>query len=707
MWEGSKLSPLPAIRILERKSLIRIDEKTREFEMHDQVRDMGRQIVRQQSSVHSRLWENEETINALLGNQGTENIEAIFPPLGWERTPLNTRLFKNMTKLRMLDISGARLEGSYHHFSKSLKWLRWRRCPLNSLPISFSLQNIVVLDLSNSEVEQVWDPSGRKWMSVMKNQMHFSPSRDVSRERPFGQLKVLDLGWCKNLRRTPDFRSTPNVVKLIFDGCTSLRQVDESIGHLRSLISLNLRECHSLEHIPDTISCLSSLETLDLHGCSNISSLPENLGNLTTLKNLILDATNLTALPESVTLMKNLKLLSLCRCRSLKQLPELIGRLKSLTEFQTSQGEISSIPESIGLLTNLQKLKIEGCRSLVTLPASFRSLENLEDLSIEGCRGIRDIPDFFGGLMKLRRLRMGGTDLLKALPPSFFHLRSLERWNFSCTGQQFEWRGGIDFSHLSSLTHVDFSPHFASYNHAWRGLHSGLDTFPRLGSLDLSGCLDIRSIPKLPPSLIHLNAGCCEALETISDVSNLNLLRGLNLNKCSNLVDVPGLEKLKCLEDLDLRECTSLSDALWNRMKEAMFEGYVKLHLPGFPSCSSPTGTAVISFLVPNVPSVGSFSVRFERFWRGKYVTSARLVVSKDDFLVCDRRGTQWREMTLRELQWGELESNARIGHLVLLEQKEAKEVSQMLADGNGYRQMHVTVEGAYKLRRCSIVLKR
>ncbi|KAF3789586.1 TMV resistance protein [Nymphaea thermarum] len=707
MWKGSKLSPIPAIRILERKSLIRISDKTGEFEMHDQIRDMGRQIVRQQSSVPSRLWENEETLNLLQEKQGTENVEAIFPQLGWGRISLNTKQFKNMPKLRMLDISGGRLEGSYHHFCKSLKWLRWRRCPLKSLPISFHLRNVVVLDLSSSEIEEVWDQTGWKWSSMMKNSILLSPSRHGHQAWSFGQLNVLDLGWCKNLRGTPDFRLIPNVAKLIFDGCTSLRRVDESIGHLRSLICLNLRECSSLEQIPDTISCLSSLETLDLHGCSNVSTLPENLGNLTSLKNLVLDATNLTGLPESVTLMVNLKLLSLCRCRSLKQLPELIGRLKSLTEFQISQGEMPSIPESIGLLTNLQKLKIEGCRSLVALPASIRSLENLEDLSIEGCKGIRDIPDFFGGLLKLKRLNMGGTDLLKALPSSFFHLRSLERWSFSCTGQQFEWAGGADFSHLSSLTHVDFSPHFASYSYACRGLHSGLDTFPRLESLDLSRCRDVGSIPKLPPSLIHLNAACCEALETISDVSNLNMLRELNLNKCGNLVDIPGLEKLKCLEDLDLRECTSLSDALWNRMKEANFEGYVKLRLPGFPNCSSPNGTAVISFLVPNLPSVGSFSVQFERFWRGQSVTSTRFIVSKDDFSICDRRGMQWREMSLREMECGELESNARIGCLVLREQKEAEEVSQMLANGNGYRTMDLTVAGAYKLRKCSIVLRR
>ncbi|XP_031503882.1 disease resistance protein L6-like [Nymphaea colorata] len=56
MWEGSRLYPTDAIAELQRKFLISINDEHGSFEMHDQMRDMGRHIVQQEPVATSRTY---------------------------------------------------------------------------------------------------------------------------------------------------------------------------------------------------------------------------------------------------------------------------------------------------------------------------------------------------------------------------------------------------------------------------------------------------------------------------------------------------------------------------------------------------------------------------------------------------------------------------------------------------------------------------
>jgi hypothetical protein len=69
---------------------------------------------------------------------------------------LQTETFATMKNLRLLQINSVHLIGSYEHISKELRWLCWHKCPLKSLPLSFSLENLAVLDIQHSKIKQVW-----------------------------------------------------------------------------------------------------------------------------------------------------------------------------------------------------------------------------------------------------------------------------------------------------------------------------------------------------------------------------------------------------------------------------------------------------------------------------------------------------------------------------------------------------------------------
>jgi hypothetical protein len=69
----------------------------------------------------------------------------------------DVRLIEAEAFTNMLQINDVHLKGSYEHLSKKLRWLCWHKCPLKCLPHNFHLENLVVLDMQYSNVEQVWE----------------------------------------------------------------------------------------------------------------------------------------------------------------------------------------------------------------------------------------------------------------------------------------------------------------------------------------------------------------------------------------------------------------------------------------------------------------------------------------------------------------------------------------------------------------------
>ncbi|XP_039162886.1 disease resistance protein RUN1-like [Eucalyptus grandis] len=81
MWEDCEYHPYNAIEILCLMSLIKIkDDNT--FWMHDQVRDLGRAIVREENfkepHKHSRVWNHREALSILEREKGAKRIYDLF-----------------------------------------------------------------------------------------------------------------------------------------------------------------------------------------------------------------------------------------------------------------------------------------------------------------------------------------------------------------------------------------------------------------------------------------------------------------------------------------------------------------------------------------------------------------------------------------------------------------------------------------------------
>jgi len=73
-----------------------------------------------------------------------------------EDKSLSTGSFTKMKILKLLQINGAELTGSFDQLSKVLTWICWLECPLRFLPSDFSLDYVVVIDMKYSNIRELW-----------------------------------------------------------------------------------------------------------------------------------------------------------------------------------------------------------------------------------------------------------------------------------------------------------------------------------------------------------------------------------------------------------------------------------------------------------------------------------------------------------------------------------------------------------------------
>jgi hypothetical protein len=61
-----------------------------------------------------------------------------------------------MKDLKLLQIIGVDLTGSFERLSKVLTWICWLECPLKFLPFDFTLEYVVVIDMKCSNIRELW-----------------------------------------------------------------------------------------------------------------------------------------------------------------------------------------------------------------------------------------------------------------------------------------------------------------------------------------------------------------------------------------------------------------------------------------------------------------------------------------------------------------------------------------------------------------------
>ncbi|KAL3728976.1 hypothetical protein ACJRO7_033551 [Eucalyptus globulus] len=551
MWDSYNFFPEPSLEVLKHMSLIKIT-KGNQLWVHDQLRDLGRDIICQNGSLEpekrSRVWDHEESID-LIGKKFDPQSQHFF----------RKEELASLSKLRFLQVDCVDLHmNNVQHFSSTnwpqrnlsilqnsswllnllilpkLRFLSWHKFPFFFQLTTFSLLKLVILDLSLSGITDDWE--GWNHIKRAKN------------------LKVLNLTECKNLRKTLDFSAHENLEQLILQGCKELVQVDKSIGKLKRLKFLNLK------------------------GCRNLWTLPDEMEELEALTELIVDSTSITKILEWKG-MKKLETLSAFGCRSLRicnlagcstslsilrltytQITELpFENFGSLVELNISNSSIQELPNSIGKMKNLRVLRV-SCTCLRKLPSTLGILEKLEEIDAYNCKDFEgEIPIEIGRLSFLRILGLSGTttSVVPKLPESLTNLylewisrlRKLESLFLYCN-----WIATLpsDFNLLSKLKELTLNV-------------DNLERLPRLlenmSSISIKGfyhCKQLIEIQGLEclKNLKELHLEDLPSLVKLPDLTNLTKLWTLCISYCPKLVEVRG--QLESLDILCIRFCESL-----------------------------------------------------------------------------------------------------------------------------------------------------
>ncbi|KAG7945480.1 hypothetical protein I3843_15G154000 [Carya illinoinensis] len=247
--DSSGFFPHISIKILRDKCLIsKFDGR---LQMHNLLRDMGREIVRQESpenpGARSRLFFHKDVRKVLEDDTGTYRIEAIVIdfPEGDEIIHLSPNAFKNMKRLRLFRCINASFSGKLNCLPNSIRVLDWLNCPLQSMPSKFRGDNLFILQMVGSHIQEI----------CFK----------------FKKLMVMNFRGSEFLTKISDISRCPNLKQMDFKDCKNLVEVHDSVASHAKLVRLNLSGCNNLKRFPREL-LLRYVQFLDaLHG-SQLSS---------------------------------------------------------------------------------------------------------------------------------------------------------------------------------------------------------------------------------------------------------------------------------------------------------------------------------------------------------------------------------------------------------------------------------------------------
>ncbi|CAI0432361.1 unnamed protein product [Linum tenue] len=154
--DGCELFAKAGIQDLVDRFLLTIGENNRLI-MHPLLRDMAREIVRQESpddpGRRSRLWSHDDSISVLRENTSADTDCTTSFSMSHE---FEMKALQKMRNLQLLQLNYGKLKGNYKYLPRSLIWLSWHGSPLKCMPSCLHLEKLVVLDMQRSSLKHIW-----------------------------------------------------------------------------------------------------------------------------------------------------------------------------------------------------------------------------------------------------------------------------------------------------------------------------------------------------------------------------------------------------------------------------------------------------------------------------------------------------------------------------------------------------------------------
>ncbi|KAG6556785.1 hypothetical protein Mapa_001731 [Marchantia paleacea] len=578
-------------------------EDHRTLKMHQQLKDLGRQIALTSGigGKASRVWKPQAAFKLLHsqeqpGNHSDDVEETVTLRIDWSPGPDfkaqdDAVIWKNlrrMKELQYLDCSSKIELNEDSEFPPGLVLLSWRGV-VTELPFDPALHDSLVvfkLDASRGQGKNTlrgldYLPHNFGLLSSLRI-LELTRCSFDSLPDSFGQLcklRRLKIVHCDNLMTLPETFGKLSRLEYLEIDCKKMHALPVSFGklsyleelflhhcsfhilpdtfcNLLRLRALEMKYCGKLSTLPKKIGYLSLLERLGISHCKSLRNLPENFGPFLSLTHLsIMYCDQLEKFPESFPAkLKELKLY-ISGCPQIENLPEALGRLAALDRLKVRLVcRLKALPESFGHLVALNHLEIDDCSRLEKLPESFGHMVSLNHLEIKRCHRIQILPESFGQLSGLAHLKIDDCSKLKTLPESFGTLASLEHLEIDdCNELE---RLPESFGQLMSLTHLKIRDcsKLGSLPDSFGGLLS-------LRTFEICDCYSLKAMPESfgnLPALKYLEISTCFSLVQLS-LGNLRALKHLQINDCSVLQKLAdSFEQLRALRHLNISKCFKL-----------------------------------------------------------------------------------------------------------------------------------------------------
>ncbi|XP_039170599.1 TMV resistance protein N-like [Eucalyptus grandis] len=392
MWKAFGYFPKTDLLVLTRMSLVKIEEDDTLW-MHDQLRDLGREIIRLEDNdpgKRSRLWMPDIALNVVQQKLASNKIVALTLTGDSKGRNFTSEEFSKLPNLRFLELEGGNLVGDFKNLLSKLTWFSWSHFPSKLEVKNLCLEKLVVLELSKGDLGD-W----AEWEQCMVS----------------NNLKVIHINDGKNLHRTPDFSKCENLKRFICRDCSTIPVVDGSLFKLEHLKHLEIKEdLHISRGTPqlsefgdgapniEWIKGLSKLEYLSFR----VKDVTFSLNDLTTLSRLRclemtwIDHRSWIALPSGLSVLRLYDL----RSPEVK-LDDVFGQqLERLHWLHVGGSELLERLSGLSSLKGLEGLTVESCPRLLEIQG-VEKLESLKRIHLHSCRSLKRLP----GLSELKKLR--------------------------------------------------------------------------------------------------------------------------------------------------------------------------------------------------------------------------------------------------------------------------------------------------------------
>ncbi|CAN1325583.1 Disease resistance protein L6 [Linum perenne] len=162
IWK-EKLKRMQGTLELQVISMVKVGDDDK-FRIHDQLRDMGREIVRQEDIdrpwMRSRIWSAEEGMELLFNQNGSTQVKAHVVPSTTYVREFISDCFYNLQGLRYFEADITILTGDFSYLLPNLRWLRlcqYGQTGFYFRPLpNFDMRNMVILDFRGVILTDYW-----------------------------------------------------------------------------------------------------------------------------------------------------------------------------------------------------------------------------------------------------------------------------------------------------------------------------------------------------------------------------------------------------------------------------------------------------------------------------------------------------------------------------------------------------------------------